>query len=85
MERVASSLNSANLERPHRKGARHIPSSRSCMPVPPALKREIVIVNFAGGRWSQGLKEGPEHAADCAITDNRTPTPSTYPTSNSDD
>jgi hypothetical protein len=52
---------------------------------PAALKREIAIDNFAGDRWSQGLNEGLEHAVDCAITDDRTPTPSTYPTSNSDD
>jgi hypothetical protein len=52
---------------------------------PPALKREIVIDNFAGGWGIQVLKEGLEHAVDCAITHDPTRTPSTYPTSNSDD
>jgi hypothetical protein len=55
------------------------------MPEPPALKREIVIDNFARGGGIQVLKEGLEHAVDCAITHDPTRTPSTYPTSNSDD
>jgi hypothetical protein len=49
------------------------------MPGPPALKREIVIDNFAGGCWSQGLKEGLGHAVDCAITHDPTRTPEHVP------
>ena len=46
---------------------------------PPALKREIVIDNFARGWGIQVLKEGLEHAVDCAITHDPTRTPEHVP------
>ena len=47
---------------------------------PPALKREIVIDNFARGWGIQVLKEGLEHAVDSrSLTIRRVPQ-STYPT-----